>query len=812
MPDPSAGDAILSSAAFPHLAWTTGRHGHLLWSNHAWLTYTGAEATQGTVSFVDLLQPEDQHLMAVQLAQRVPFELELRLSDKGGQLHWFRVHGQPSTLDGGPAWVFTGVNIDDLQQERQRSAQLQSMMDASSSCIKILDLDSHLLSMNEGGMTTMEIDDFDVCRNLLWLDFWEGNTRTMVEDALERARRGEHVSFEASRTTFKGTPKWWHISISPLYDTEGRVHQLSAVSRDITSTKATQEAVAALDAFVAFSEISGASTDVLLLAQHAREVLQATLGDVTVAYYTLEGDLWKCRVWSDNLAPEIVDVLTAGIPVTAPSYAQATQTLQPVFVAGWNAETQGVSRTEQYNAAAFYPCVVDGRAQGLLAMGIQKSGDLTERERAVFRSVGRSLTLALERADVAQRIDDQRAELEARTRALEGFATLTRDLTLQPERDALFRRSMELVLSLIPEGYALYYQPHGEKWCATAQVGHVRSAPLQAAIEGGFPVGQTPSLDIPCQTKEALFQDEYDCTRDVEASLVQHVRTVASLPVVVGGHVHGIFSVALFEPRPWSAADRAVLTTTVHSLGLALESAQSVVHLAEERRKLEAANEELEAFAYSVSHDLRTPVRHIVGFATLLRKHLGTGLDDKANRYLTVIDEGAGRMNTLIDAMLDLSRTSRLPLRVTPVDLEILIDRVKLDLRPDLVGREVCWKVSPLPLVMGDPDMLLQVMENLLSNALKYSRNQNVATIEVWAEEREWDWAVFIRDNGAGFDPRYGDKLFGVFQRLHRQDEFEGVGVGLANVRRIIHRHGGEVSAVGLPGQGATFGFTLPKP
>ncbi|GGK43649.1 hypothetical protein GCM10008955_41730 [Deinococcus malanensis] len=805
---------MLPPDVFPHLVWTVDMRGDVLWGNHAWHTYIRRRTHQGRLSFIDLLEPEDQHDLTVRLAGHAPFTLELRLRSGDNLVHWFRVHGQPqrSSPDGRSTWVLTGVDIDDLQAERQRSAQLQAIVDASASCVKILDLDSHLLWMNQGGMATMEIDDFDVCRNLLWLDFWEGDTRAVVEDAINRARGGEHVTFEAARTTFKGTPKWWEISITPLYNAEGRIDRLSAVSRDITASKAAQEAVAALDAFVAFSEIAGVSTDVLLLALHAVAVLRSTLGDVTVAYYTLHGDLWKAQVWSDDLAPEITAVLAAGIPVTAPSFAQALETAQPVFVAGWDADAQGVPRTEEYGAAAFSPCFVAGHAQGLLAMGTKKAGHLNEREQAVFRAVGRSLTLALERAEVAQRIIDQRTELAARTRALEGFAALTHDLTLHPEREVLLRRSMELVLSLVPTGYAVYYQRQGSCWCATAQVGDVGSADLQAAIENGFPFGQTPSLDNPWKTKEALFQDEYDHTTDVEASLVQHLRTIATLPVMVEGRVHGIFNVNLFESRTWSAADRAVLTSIAHSLGLAMDSAQGVIHLAEERRKLESANEELEAFAYSVSHDLRTPVRHIVGFAALLRKHLSAGVDDKAARYLTVIDEAAGRMNSLIDAMLDLSRTSRLPLRVTPVDLGILLDRVKLDLRPDLSGREVRWEVRPLPVVMGDPDMLLQVLENMLSNALKYTRNREVATIEVWAEERDREWVVFVRDNGAGFDPRYGEKLFGVFQRLHRQDEFEGVGVGLANVRRIIHRHGGKVTADGSPGQGATFSFTMPMP
>jgi light-regulated signal transduction histidine kinase (bacteriophytochrome) len=165
----------------------------------------------------------------------------------------------------------------------------------------------------------------------------------------------------------------------------------------------------------------------------------------------------------------------------------------------------------------------------------------------------------------------------------------------------------------------------------------------------------------------------------------------------------------------------------------------------------------------------------------------------------------------LIDAMLELSQTSRLPLQVSGVDLGALIQDIVTELEMDALNRRVDWHLSTLPLVVGDPKMLRQVIVNLLSNALKYTRTREVTQIRVWGEEHPDEWAVFVEDNGVGFDPRYADKLFGVFQRLHRQDEFEGTGVGLANVRQIVTRHGGEVTAVGRLGQGATFGLTLPK-
>ncbi|WP_350245538.1 sensor histidine kinase [Deinococcus sonorensis] len=319
-------------------------------------------------------------------------------------------------------------------------------------------------------------------------------------------------------------------------------------------------------------------------------------------------------------------------------------------------------------------------------------------------------------------------------------------------------------------------------------------------------------MDRPYDTGAPYYQDHYDpATTSVVRDEVSVIRSSASFPVRQGAVTRGVLVVGLHELRPWSSIERVLLETIVRSLGLALERAESVSHLAEERGKLRAANEELEAFAYSVSHDLRAPVRHMIGFIQLLRRHLGDLPDARAARYLTVVEEAAGRMNVLIDALLELSRTSRADLRLERVDLNALVAGVQADLEPDLQHRRVTWDVALMPAVTGDVELLRQVMTNLLDNALKYTRTQNPAVIRVWAEDRDHEWAVLVSDNGAGFDPRNAPKLFGVFQRLHRQEDYEGVGVGLANVRRIITRHQGSVFAQGAVDHGATFGFTLPK-
>ncbi len=226
--------------------------------------------------------------------------------------------------------------------------------------------------------------------------------------------------------------------------------------------------------------------------------------------------------------------------------------------------------------------------------------------------------------------------------------------------------------------------------------------------------------------------------------------------------------------------------------------------------QLEAANEELESFSYSVSHDLRAPLRHMAGFLDLLNDHIGSGLDGTGRHYLEVVLDSVRQMGCLIDDLLAFSRAGRKEMCESRVDTALLFKRVREELTADLKGRTVDWIVGPLPVVMGDPALLKQVFVNLLSNALKYTGARTGAAIEVGCQE-SGEWVFFVRDNGVGFDMRYADKLFGVFQRLHSSDDYEGTGIGLALVRRIIGRHGGRTWAEGAVDRGATFYFSLPR-
>jgi PAS domain S-box-containing protein len=377
-----------------------------------------------------------------------------------------------------------------------------------------------------------------------------------------------------------------------------------------------------------------------------------------------------------------------------------------------------------------------------------------------------------------------------------GFVKVTRDLTerrhaeqVQEERDRYFNMSRELICVAGFDGYFKTLNP-AWKWTLGFSSEELQARPF---IEFVHPddraATQAEAEKLVAGGELIYFENRYLCKDGSWRWFAWSARADLTLRV--------IYATAR------DITERKLAQEKIDCLlsDLKLRASQ-----------LEEANKELEAFSYSVSHDLRAPLRHIDGFVKMLIKQTGPSLDERGGRYLGIIADSAQRMGALIDDLLVFSRMSRAELRRTKVSTDSLVHEAVDGLQIEINGRHINWNIEALPEVDADAAMLQQVWVNLISNAVKYTRPRDPANIKIGcAESGNSEYTFFIHDNGVGFDMQYAHKLFGVFQRLHRAEEFEGTGIGLANVSRIVHRHGGRVWAEGRPDAGATFYFSLPK-
>jgi hypothetical protein len=394
-------------------------------------------------------------------------------------------------------------------------------------------------------------------------------------------------------------------------------------------------------------------------------------------------------------------------------------------------------------------------------------------------------------------------------KSMERLILVVQELSLARDLQAIMRTVRHAARELTGADGATFVLREGDL-ChyadeeAIAPLWKGRRFPMSACISGWAMQQRRPAVIGDIYADPRIPHDAYRPTF-VKSLVMVPIRTLEPIGAI------GNYWANRRTPDPRQVA---LLQALADTTAVAMENVRIYQDLEQRVRDrtaaLEAANEDLQSFSYSVSHDLRAPIRSIGGFCRLLAEDHKGQLDAEMKRKLGIISSEAQRMSQLIDGLLEFSRLGRAALRPTDINMEKLAMSVFDRLTTQQEGRPVQFRLNALPRAVGDAALLEHVWSNLLSNEIKYSSKKNAPVIEVDGASGENEHAYSVRDNGAGFDPRYQSRLFGVFQRLHHEDEFPGTGVGLAHVKRILARHGGRIWAESAPGEGATFHFALP--
>jgi PAS domain S-box-containing protein len=717
------------------------------------------------------------------------YETTLRLRD--GLLVEFNLSARLITLNGEPCLLSVMRDISDRKQREAAQVRLAAIVNSSDDAIISKTLEGIITTWNPGAEKIFGYTAAEAVGQPMLMLF---PPERLDEEAgiLARIGRGESVEhFDTVRVRKNGRRINVSVSLSPMVNREGKIIGASKIVRDISerieAVRALRESERRLRGildtmfvFVGLIDLDGVIAEVnrapLEIAGLRREdVLGRKVADSFWFSHSLDVQERVGRALARAAEGEIVreDYL---IRIAGGGFI----TIDTIF---------GPLRNEE------------GRITQLVGSAV----DVTQRNHAETEL--RELNAELEQrvsnrtAQVAAANDElrhSRAKIESLFESLPGhYLVLTPDLKIVSVSDAYLKATMTTREGILGRGLFEVFPDNPDDPAATGV------SNLRASLNRLRQTGEADTMAI----------QRYDARRP-DGSFEERYWSPINSPVFGADReiefiIHRVEDVTEFvrkKAQPSGGAAEHLLTRMEQMEAEIYQSAQKVQAA---NAQLELANKELEAFSYSVSHDLRAPLRAMDGFCRIVMEDYGPLLPPEGRRFLKNIGVGAQQMGTLIDDLLTFSRLSRLPLTKREVSVARLVKDALDDLADQRADRPIEINVGELPACLGDPALLKQVWINLISNALKYSRKRNPAIVEIGCERQKDEDVYFVRDNGAGFDMRYADKLFGVFQRLHRAEDYEGTGVGLAIVQRVIHRHGGHVWAEAIVDHGATFYFTL---
>ncbi len=693
---------------------------------------------------------------------------------KDGSIYWVDTTIVPFLDAHGKPQQYMAIRADITERKRAEEALHESqerfrlLLDGVKDyAIYMLDPEGNVVSWNAGAARIKGYRNEEILGKHFSCFYASGDRETdkpsrELKESLAKGRFEE----QAWRIRKDGSAFWANVVITPMYDDHGTLRGFSKVARDISERKAAEEELRQSQERLR-GVLQSAMDGIITVDAHQNVVMFNAAAERMFQYPATEamGKPLNRFLPERFRAGHAEHIRHFGSTGTTTRSMGLTRALAAVRADGQEFPIEASISQVEANGEKLFTVILR---------------DITERRNAEERAASQTEELSRQAEELAR--SRQAVESQARMLKLvldsmgEGLVAADREGRFLIWNDSAIKLMGRDVADLPPEEWTPHYKvylPDGITPYPADQL------PLVRALHGES-VQAELTIHHPNHEQPVFLEVTARPLKDDEGNLC-------------GG-------VAAFR----DITDRKASEREIQKLNQELEA-----RVIERTAELEATNKDLEAFTYSVSHDLRAPLRHMSGFTRILVEDFGPSLPEEAQRHLQRIEQGSQRMGVLVDELLNLTRVGRQPLAVQVTGLGPIVKDVLTIFEAELEARKVEWKIAELPFVECDPNLVRQVFQNLIGNALKYSRPRAQAVIEIGQMDQDGQKVLFVRDNGVGFSMKYADKLFGVFQRLHRPEDFEGTGVGLATVQRIVKKHGGQVWAEAELDRGATFYFTL---